>query len=66
MPATVLTFPSAGADTDAYQGANGYTPPRSLTRLKTQFTESVGAKTDENIEAGEAERYFLACSGGPG
>jgi len=52
--ANVVPFPRREADSAEEMDA----PPRAVSTLRTQFTNAVGAKTDENAEAAEAERYY--------
>ena len=58
----VIPFPSGrrdptdtGTDDDTGYGEK---PARPVETLRRQFTEAIAAKTNENQEAAEAERYF--------
>jgi hypothetical protein len=53
--AQILQFP-ADARQRAPQDDDG--PKRSVKTLRKQFTDAVGAKSDENTESADAERYF--------
>jgi hypothetical protein len=56
LAANVVPFP--GAQPGPAVREKPYEPPRSITKLKKQFTAASAAKTEENREAAEAERYF--------
>jgi hypothetical protein len=49
--AKVIPFPAQAAQEPAYEG-------KELTALKRQFENAVAAKTAENTESAEAERYY--------
>ena len=52
--AQVIPFPRNEPTSEAMQDG----PAKSIASLRTQFTNAVAAKVDENAEAAEAERYY--------